>query len=206
MWGRSLPLIGRAGMSTVRGARGATGPMPILPGFGAIAPVGAGPVTAATPSARSASSTHPHELKPWFQDRAERPEFCRAELTQVLGQNVYQKIDWGKEEDFLTELRRSPFAASGPMHRRQLFEAEVVETDEAGVHADYGGKFNVRVTVAPRRKKRSEIPSLKVGDRIVIELRSPEATDHMLGDSKHVSIFTATGFYVGKAATPPGSS
>jgi hypothetical protein len=61
------------------------------------------------------------------------------------------QIDWGKGEDFLEVLRGSAYASTGPTHKDQRFEAEVVSKDESGVTVDYGGKFNARVRMSSRQ-------------------------------------------------------
>eukprot|EP00035_Acanthoeca_spectabilis_P021831 m.440473 g.440473 ORF g.440473 m.440473 type:complete len:203 (+) comp18524_c0_seq1:86-694(+) len=136
--------------------------------------------------------------KPWLEDRERRPKVSREELNHILEGNISSTIDWAKEEDFLTELRQSAYATTGPTHIGQLFEAVVVAKEEKGVHVDYGGKFNAWIRMGP---KSAELKTLDVGSRIVIDLKTPEATDHLLGESKHVSIHTALGKFVSTIST-----
>eukprot|EP00037_Helgoeca_nana_P000949 m.24541 g.24541 ORF g.24541 m.24541 type:complete len:276 (+) comp11274_c0_seq1:152-979(+) len=137
--------------------------------------------------------------KPWLEDRANRPDVSRSELNVVLNGNISRTVDWVKEEDFMTVLRHSSFASTGPTHHGQHFEALVLSKDDKGVHVDYGGKFDARIRMSSRNP---DLGELVKGSRIVIDLQTPEATAHLLGDAKHVSIHRAVGHYVSTISTP----
>jgi len=108
------------------------------------------------------------------------------ELQLILGE--LPVIDSSAKDNFMELFENSPFAKMGNNVDGIHVEAIVKSKDDNGVMVDFGSKFPARITW---KTQQDPAKSLNVGDWLVIELKDIERTEHLLGDSKPVTIHRA---------------